>query len=84
MSKSVVIGVAAAVLVAGSVGFGTIAEALQPAAEAAARSTPSVQKIGEPVGPSGASLTPACGLRKVWVATASGPRLKWRRPCSEL
>lgn len=82
MSKSVVIGVAAAVLVAGSVGFGTIAEALQPASEAA-RTPAAAQTVGD-AGATGTGVAPACGLRKVWVATASGPRLKWRRPCTEL
>lgn len=78
MSKSVVIGVAAVVLIAASVGGGSIAEALQ-ASDPTPRAAAAAQKAGEP----GTTLTPACGLRKVWVATSSGPRLKWRRPCTD-
>jgi hypothetical protein len=79
MSKSVVIGLAAVVLIAASVSGGSIAEALQ-ASDPAPRAAATAPKAGEP----GTALTPACGLRKVWVATSSGPRLKWRRPCTDL
>ncbi|MFG1361278.1 hypothetical protein [Xanthobacter pseudotagetidis] len=78
MSKSVVIGVAAAIVLAASAGGGGMAVALQAASEPAPR-TMAAQKASAP----GTSAAPACGLRKIWVATASGPRLKWRRPCTE-
>lgn len=79
MSKSVVIGVAVAIVLAASAGGGGMAVALQAASEPAPRTVATAQKAGAP----GSSAAPACGLRKVWVATASGPRLKWRRPCTE-
>ncbi|MEP9351848.1 hypothetical protein [Xanthobacter sp. KR7-225] len=97
MSKSLVIGLSTVVVLAAALGGGgDDARALQfgaapasqrqiiPAESPAAPGSPgtgaAVEKVGA-AGPEAERDLPACGLRKIWVATDFGPRLKWRRPC---
>jgi len=86
MSKSLLIGLAtAAVLATSAVGAG-VAHAWQ------ANNTPgtsgSVQTVGyyghgywRPYVGIAPAFVPGCPMRKVWVDTLHGPRLKWRRIC---
>lgn len=86
MSKSLLISlVAAAVLASSAVGAG-VANALQ------ANGTPgaagAVQTVGDygngywqPYVGISVAYEPGCPMRKVWTDTPDGPRLKWRRIC---
>lgn len=86
MSKSLLIGLATTALVATTVVGAGVANALQASSQTS--STSSVQKVGyywnghwHPYAGPAPVFGRVCPLRKVWVDTRRGPRLKWVRIC---
>ena len=89
MSHSLVVCLSATVVLVAALGVGGGARALQfgPAPAGPVQTSPAsgaATEVRQARGPGEAAErdVPACGLRKVWVATDVGPRLKWRRPCA--
>lgn len=86
MNKSLLIGLATAALVATSVVGVGVANALQVSSSLGA--TAVTEKVGyywrgywRPYAGYAPVYGAVCPLRKVWVDTRKGPRLKWVRVC---